>query len=116
MTNQQIAVLGMVVRTRGRSPRKKPVQPLRLYMIEAACQRPLACLISRSLEVPRVCRSVLTTSSGVVIAAATAPAKPPAVMWVATSYFFPGLRTLEMDSYAVNWMAVNGIVMLSVVG
>ncbi len=114
--HQQIAVLGIVVNTRGPSPRKKPFQPLRLLIIEAASHNPLAFLISSSCAVPLVCNNVLTTSNGVVIPAATAPARPPAVQCVKGSYFLDGFSTFDNDSYAVNWIAVKGIVMVNVVG
>lgn len=56
------------------------------------------------------------TSSGVVVAAATAPATPPATQWVKGSYLLAGFKTLDKLSYTVNWMAVKGMVMAKVVG
>jgi len=50
------------------------------------------------------------------MAAATAPAIPPERQWLNGSYLRVGLRTLARLSYAVNWIAVNGIVMAKVVG
>lgn len=76
-TCQHIAVLGMVVMIRGRSPRKNPGHPCRLLMMAAAPNKPFADLIAASLDVPRVCNKVLMTSRGVVTPAAKAPAKPP---------------------------------------
>lgn len=51
-------------------------------MIRNASLSPRAFRICASDDSPRVCRSVLHTSSGVVTAAATAPAIPPAVTCV----------------------------------
>lgn len=81
-TYQQIAVLGMVEMIRGRMPRKKPAQPNWRLMIPAAFHRPRADRTSSLSASPRVWRRVLTTSRGVVIPAAKAPAKPPAMQWV----------------------------------
>lgn len=68
-------------------------------MIRNASASPRAFRICASDERPRVCRSVLQTSSGVVTAAATAPAIPPAVTWVTGEYVLVGLilslRTTE---------------------
>ena len=97
-TYQQIAVLGIVVIIRGRSPRRKPPQPCCLLMIEAATKSPFADRISASFAVPRVCKRVLMTSRGVVRPAANAPANPPAHIWVIGLYSFVGLMTFESDS------------------
>lgn len=78
-TRQHIAVLGMVVIIRGRSPRKKPPHPCCFLMIAAASSKPFADRISELLAVPRVCSKVLMTSRGVVKLAAKAPANPPEI-------------------------------------
>lgn len=57
---------------------------------------------------PRVCKSVLHTSSGFVTAAATAPAIPPAVTCVNGEYTCVGLRSFLVCSYTENWTAVKG--------
>lgn len=75
---QQRALLGMLVRIRGDMPRAKPAAPCRSQMMRAASPMPRAFLIAASSDEPRVCNSVLHTSNGVVTAAATAPAIPPA--------------------------------------
>ena len=83
--DQQMAVLGAAVTTRAFIPRKNPFEPSLLQIIPAALDRPLACLISGSDDVPRVCNRVLITSRGVVAAAANPPANPPAVQCVSGS-------------------------------
>lgn len=82
---QQIAVLGAVVIMRAFMPRKNPFMPSLLQMMPAAGHNPLHCLISASVEEPLVCSSVLMTSNGVVAAAATPPAVPPAMQCVSGS-------------------------------
>jgi hypothetical protein len=129
-----MAVLGMVVTIRGLIPLAKPFIPSLSWIVFAASTRPLPTLrqilhsllsqfsiyiqfrIRESDEVPLVCNSVLMTSSGVVIAAATAPAIPPATQWVNGSYLLPGFSTLDKLSYTVNWMVVKGMVIARVVG
>lgn len=81
-TDQQSALLGMLARTRGVIPRVNPATPCRSRMIRNASPIPRAFRIVASSEDPRVWRRVLQTSKGVVTAAATAPAMPPAVTWV----------------------------------
>jgi hypothetical protein len=98
ITYQQIAVLGIVVTMRGFKPRKKPLNPSRRLMIDAALNRPFACRISGSDAVPRVCSNVLMTSSGVVTPAAKPPARPPAMQCVVGSYPPEGFINLERDS------------------
>ena len=115
-TYQQIAVLGIVEIIRGRAPRRNPPQPNCRLMIAAALISPLADRTSSFAARPRVCSSVLTTSRGVVIPAAKAPANPPAMQWVNGSYSCPGFMNLESDSYATNCVAVKGTVMQRVVG
>lgn len=115
-TYQQIAVLGIVEIILGRSPRRKPAQPNCFLIMLAALKSPRAVRASPFSAVPRVWRTVLITSSGVVTAAATAPARPPAIQCVKGSYPFPGFITFDNDSYAMNCDAVKGIVMQSVVG
>lgn len=56
-----------------------------------ASPSPRALRIAASSDRPRVWRSVLQTSSGVVTAAATAPAMPPAVTCVMGEYVLSGL-------------------------
>jgi hypothetical protein len=73
-------------------------------------------LMRGSLAVPLVCNNVFITSRGVVIAAATAPAIPPEIQWVKGSYLLDGFKTLDRLSYAVNWIAVKGMVIAKVVG
>lgn len=48
--------------------------------------------------------------------AATAPASPPAMQCVKGSYSFFGFMTFEIDSYAMNCVAVKGMVIQRVVG
>jgi len=115
-THQQMAVLGAAVTTLALIPRKKPFAPSLLAMILAASIRPLAFRISTSAPFPRVCKSVLITSKGVVAAAASPPASPPAVQCVTGSYPSRRLMSLDSDSYAVNCSAVKGTVMARVVG
>jgi hypothetical protein len=76
---QQIAVLGMVVMMRGRQPLMKPPHPNSFLMIAAALTIPRTFRISACWLSPRVCNSVFITSRGVVMPAAKAPAKPPAM-------------------------------------
>lgn len=80
--DQQIAVLGAAVTTRAFIPLKNPAAPSLRAMMAAASNKPLAFRSSGSVALPRVCSSVLITSSGVVAAAAIPPAKPPAVQCV----------------------------------
>lgn len=84
-TYQQIAVLGIVVITLGRTPRKNPAYPCCRLIMDAALNNPLAVRMSASRAVPLVCNNVLMTSRGVVRPAATAPASAPAVQWVTGS-------------------------------
>ena len=72
--DQQIAVLGAVVSTLAFMPLKNPFIPSLRQIKSAASNNPLACLISRSVDVPLVCSKVFTTSRGVVAAAAIPPA------------------------------------------
>ena len=95
---QQMAVLGMVVTILGFSPLKKPVQPSLRWMIRAASKSPFTFRNSASAAVPLVCSSVLITSSGVVMPAATPPAIPPAKQCVYGSYFPVGFSSLTEDS------------------
>ncbi len=113
---QHIAVLGMVVIIRGLNPRQNPAYPSLLLIIAAASTKPFAFRISGSVIDPRVCSSVLITSNGVVIAAAKPPASPPATQCVIGSYFFEGFIIRDRDSYAINCIAVNGTVIVKVVG
>lgn len=53
-TYQQMAVLGAAVTTLAFMPLKKPLAPSLLAMRAAASKRPLAFLISGSVELPRV--------------------------------------------------------------
>lgn len=78
-TYQQRALLGTLVNILGVIPLANPAKPCLCQIIEKASDIPLAFLIAASSEDPRVCSKVLQTSSGVVTAAATAPAIPPAV-------------------------------------
>jgi hypothetical protein len=66
--------------------------------------KPLQFRIAASVDVPRVCRRVLATSRGLVAAAATAPARPPEMQWMNGLCLRCGLRTLDSESYAANWM------------
>lgn len=77
-----MAVDGMFVKIRGCIPREKPESPSRRYIILNASPKPRTLRSSASVAVPRVCNNVFATSSGVVTAAATAPARPPAVICV----------------------------------
>lgn len=52
--DQQMAVLGMVVTTRGRTPLKKPRKPARLYNNRQPPTKLFTLLTSGSVEVPRV--------------------------------------------------------------
>ena len=115
-TYQQIAVLGMVEIILGRMPRRKPRQPNWRLIMAAVVKSPRAERISLSSARPRVWRRVLITSRGVVIPAATAPARPPAIQCVNGSYSFFGFMIFDIDSYATNCVAVKGTVMQSVVG
>jgi hypothetical protein len=72
-----------------------------------ALMRPLQFRIAASVEVPRVWRRVFATSRGFVAAAATAPANPPEIQWMKGSCLRCGLRTLERESYAANWMPLH---------
>ena len=88
-----MAVLGATVKTRGAMPLLSPFQPSVSRMILNASDMPRAFRIRGSELEPRVCSSVcpqhsnpmwtvpvlltFATSSGVVTAAATAPATPP---------------------------------------
>jgi hypothetical protein len=106
----------MYVTTRGASPRVYPRQPSRRPMMRSASHIPRAARMSGWLLVPRVCRSVFATSSGVVSAAATPPAVPPQIICVSGEYAPPGLSAFFRCSYTVNCAAVNGTDMVSVVG
>ncbi len=97
-TYQQIAVLGIVVTILGLRPRKNPIYPLRLLMIEAASYKPRTLRSSASAAVPLVCSKVLITSRGVVIPAANPPATPPAMQCVTGSYCPEGFMNLDIDS------------------
>lgn len=100
-----MAALGMCVNTRGLNPLKKPFSPYRSMMILEASLNPVAFLIRGSLLVPLVCNSVFTTSRGVVIEDATAPAKPPAKMCVLGSYPVASVpSTFRKNSYVANWI------------
>ena len=115
-THQQMAVLGMAVIILGRRPLKNPEYPCLSLIMAAATRRPLADRIDASFAVPRVWSKVLMTSRGVVRPAAKPPARPPATQCVKGSYWRGGFMTFESDSYAINWRAVKGTVMHSVVG
>lgn len=93
-----MAVLGMVVMILGLRPLKNPPHPFLLLIILAASINPRAFRTSVSAIEPLVCSSVLITSKGVVIAAATPPARPPATQWVIGSYALEGFIDLERDS------------------
>lgn len=82
--DQQTAVAGMWYNTRALRPLKKPFMPATWYTFLTASLRP------RVEPIPPSCVliSVLHTSSGVVKAAATAPAAPPATMCTPGEYFF----------------------------
>lgn len=97
-SHQQMAVLGMVVTIRGRQPLMNPLQPNCVLIIWAALTRPRTLRILAWELKPRVCSNVLITSSGVVMPAANAPARPPATQWVIGSYSFWGFITLDNDS------------------
>lgn len=97
-TDQQMAVLGIVVTILGLRPLKKPLQPSRRLMILAASHRPLTFRSSASAADPRVCSRVLITSSGVVTPAASPPASPPAVQCVYGSHRPVGFIVLDSDS------------------
>ena len=114
--SQHSALLGMCVTTRGVSPLENPRSPSRRHMILSASSIPRQYLISESVEVPRVCNNVFATSSGVVIPAATPPATPPATICDNGEYSPPGFMNFFTCSYTVNWAAVNGTVIVSVVG
>jgi hypothetical protein len=58
----------------------------------------------------------LATSNGVVTAAANPPATPPATICVMGLYVPSGFNTPFKLSYAENCTAVNGTVMVKVVG
>lgn len=96
--DQQIAVLGIVVTTRGLTPLKKPLKPSRLSNNRHPSINPLTCRSSGSEAVPLVCSIVLTTSIGVVSAAANPPATAPAEQCVTGSYTFLGFMNVEIDS------------------
>lgn len=98
VTYQQIAVLGIVAIILGRIPLRNPAQPYCRLMMAAALNRPRAVRISASSAVPLVWRTVFITSNGVVTAAATAPATPPAIQCVNGSYFLDGFMILDVDS------------------
>jgi hypothetical protein len=106
----------MCVTTRGASPRVNPRQPSRRAMIRSASAIPRAPRISASVLDPRVCSSVFATSSGVVSAAATAPAVPPHTACASGEYAPLGLSAFFACSYTVNCAAVNGTLIVSVVG
>jgi hypothetical protein len=114
--DQQMAVLGIVVTTRGRTPLKNPLKPSLLCNRRQPSRNPLTFRNSGSVAVPLVCSIVLTTSIGVVRAAAKPPATAPAAQCVTGSYFLVGLIAVEIDSYARNCSAVNGTVIERVVG
>src|SRR5271170_4194359 len=97
-TNQQMAVLGIVVMILGFNPRKNPPHPYCRFIMAAAFKRPLTFLISACSLNPLVCNSVLMASSGVVSPAAKAPARPPATQCEIGSYSFRGFMTLDKDS------------------
>jgi len=114
--DQQMAVLGIVVTTLGRTPLKKPLRPSLFCSRRQPSRNPLTFRSSGSVAVPLVCSIVLTTSIGVVRAAAKPPATAPAEQCVTGSYFLVGLIAVEIDSYARNCRAVNGTVIERVVG
>lgn len=93
-----MAVLGAAVTTLAFMPLKNPFAPSLLEIIPAASQNPLAPRISASVELPLVWSKVLTTSKGVVAAAAIPPARPPAVQCVIGSYPCRLRKTLFRDS------------------
>lgn len=111
-----MAVLGIVVTIRGRTPLKKPRKPSRWYNKRQPPTKLLMFCTAGSLDVPLVCKIVLMTSMGVVRPAAKPPATAPAKQCVTGSYFFVGFKVVDSDSYARNWRAVKGTVMESVVG
>ena len=115
-THQQIAVLGIVVTILGFKPLKKPLYPSLRLIILAAWTNPFKFRSSASCAVPRVCKSVLITSNGVVRPAATPPAIAPAAQCVYGSYRPTGFINLEEDSYTTNCSAVKGTVIARVVG
>ena len=80
--DQQMAVLGIVVTTRGLTPLKKPLKPSRWYSSWQPPMKLLTFLTWGSVEVPRVWSIVLMTSMGVVRPAANPPATPPAMQCV----------------------------------
>lgn len=114
--SQHNALLGMCVTTRGVRPLKNPRSPSRRQMIPSAPSMPRQYRISGTVEVPRVCKSVFATSRGVVRPAATPPATPPATMCAKGEYSPRGFINFFTCSYTVNWAAVKGTVMVSVVG
>ena len=72
-------MLGICDNTLGLIPLINPFRPYISFIILNASKSPLQFLTRMSLDVPLVCNKVLATSSGVVAAAAIAPANPPAI-------------------------------------
>lgn len=84
--SQHKAVLGMAVITLGASPLPNPFSPSLAQMTLKASAIPLTFRMSRSCDVPFVCKIVFATSRGVVTAAATPPATPPDIICVTGEY------------------------------
>jgi len=105
-----------MVNTLGVNPRPKPLRPSLAQITRKASPIPLTFRISASEEAPRVCKIVFATSRGVVTAAATAPAMPPAMMWDCGEYSFRGFIKRLTCSYTLYWIALKGIVIAKVVG
>lgn len=97
--SQHSAFDGILVNIRGVMPRANPAAPCRSQMMRAASLMPRAFRIAASSDDPRVCSSVLHTSSGVVTAAATAPAIPPAVTCVHGEYCPSGFNRSLQEVY-----------------
>jgi hypothetical protein len=115
-TYQLSAFDGMKVSTLGVNPLAKPFAPCLLHISCTASLIPRAFRISASVLDPLVCSSVFATSSGVVTAPPTPPAIPPASTCVIGEYSLLGLISFLQTSYVLNWTAVKGTVMTSVVG
>mmetsp|Transcript_24193 Transcript_24193/g.68507 ORF Transcript_24193/g.68507 Transcript_24193/m.68507 type:complete len:214 (-) Transcript_24193:507-1148(-) len=100
-------------------PEGGPPRPVGVGSVGVGLERAAAAAIlarCSSVRTDWVCRRVLMTSSGVVAAAATAPARPPETKKAGRLYSLEGLSTFLKDSLAATMMPAKGMFMASVVG
>ena len=101
---------------------RTPKTPMAEYVLElpvyngSATGTGKASATAAQSECPFVCRTVLTTSIGVVSADASPPASPPAATCASGEYTCSGFRTRLTYSYVASCVAWNGTLRRSVVG